>query len=107
MCVYTYIYMFILCIGKNYILQCLLNEPVMSENLRIARTTTDVVNVVIHVNLLLIQIKNTVVCVRRISVLKKIFWKHLPFHRFVDTLNKFIELSSLTLIYICVCIFKF
>lgn len=81
-----------------------------SEILRISRTTADLIRMVTCANLLLIRMKEqSSECVRIFSLLKKkIFGKHFTvFHKFADTPNEFIKLSSLLLIYIFVyvCLF--
>ena len=60
-----------------------------SEIVHIARTTTDLINVVTTVKLLLIQMKKKgSECVRTMSLLKKFFGKHYKvFHKFEHTAN--------------------
>ena len=71
-----------------------------SDILHIARATTDLINMVTRVNLLLIRIKKQgSKCVHIISLLKEIFGKHFKvYHKFGDSANGFIKLFS-------VCIF--
>lgn len=69
-----------------------------SETLCISRTTTDLINVVKPVNLLLIRMKkkqgSEYVCI--ILLVKKIFEKHFKvFHKFADTANKATNVFSL------------
>ena len=68
-----------------------------SKIMRIARITTDLINMVTHVTSLLIRMKKQgSECYCIISLLKKIFGRHfVVFHKFADTDNKFIELFSL------------
>ena len=42
--------------------------------------------------------KNKVACVCGIWEMQKIFWKHLPFHGFADTLNELITYNLLVFI---------
>ena len=66
-----------------------------SEILRITSTTTDLINMVRRVNLLLIQMKKQgSECTRVISLLKKIFGKHFKvLNKLADTADNFIDLS--------------
>ena len=70
---------------------------VRSETLHVARSATDLTNMVTRVNLLLIWMKklgSSFICI--ISLLKKIFGKHfIVLHRFADTSNESVELFSL------------
>ena len=70
---------------------------ISSEILRNNRTTTDLINMVICVNLLLIRMKKqSSECTRIISLLKEIFAKHFKvFHKLADIADKFIKLFSL------------
>ena len=68
-----------------------------SEILRIAGTTTDLINMVARVNLLLIRMKKQGnECAHITSLLKKILGKRFKvFHKLLDTANEFIKVFSL------------
>ena len=85
-----------------------------SEILNIVRITTDLVNMVTHVNLLLIWMKKKGnECTRIISLLNKIFVKYFKiYHKLSFKSNEFIKLFSLELfvdmcmymhIFMCIC----
>ena len=78
---------------------------VISKLLRIAKTKTDLINIVASVNLLLIRMKkHGSACVCFILLLKKILGKQFKvFHKFADTANEFTRLFSLQVIYTCLC----
>ena len=85
-----------------------------SEILHIVLATTDLVNMVKRVNLLLIRMKKQVSeCTRIISLFKKVFGKHFKvFHKFANTADEFIMPFSLWLffcislhIFMCICMY--
>ena len=78
---------------------------VVSKLLCIAKTKTDLINIVARVNLLLIRMKkHGSACVCFILLLKKILGKQFKvFHKFADTANEFTRLFSLQVIYTCLC----
>ena len=72
---------------------------ISSEIVRMARTTSELINMVTHANILLICMKKQGnECTRIISLLKKIFEKHFKvFHKFANTTDEFNKLLSLQL----------
>ena len=70
---------------------------ISSEILRIARTTSELINMVTRVNLLLIRMKKQgSEYTRIILLLKKVFGKPFKvFHKFANTADEFIKLFSL------------
>ena len=83
-------------LGSN-ITSKIFHASIGSEILRIIKRRTDLINMIAHVNNLLIEIKKPgSECTRIFSLLKKIFWKHFKvFHQFADTAVEFIKLFSL------------